>query len=71
MKKAALASGVFAVVFVFTFALLSSGLKLSADPVVYFIEGIKHMFLLKSIVSLAAGLVAGVVAFIGRKEVRK
>lgn len=72
MKKTFLSLSIFAVAFVFTYIILSFGswgLKLSAEPTVYFIESIKHMFLFKSIISCAAGTIASIVfAFIGKKE---
>ncbi len=68
MKKAVLTFGAFAVVFVFTFAFLSMGLKLSTNPADYVIQSVRHMFWQKSAFSFAAGLVAGIVTFVINKR---
>ncbi len=68
MKKAVLIFGAFAVVFVFTFAVLSLGLKLSTNPADYVIQSVRHMFWQKSIVSFVTGSVAGIIAFMINKK---
>jgi len=35
-------------------------IKLQADPATYFVESVRHMALLKGLLSLAVGLIAGV-----------
>lgn len=50
---------VFVTVFIATFAIFSMGLKLSTEPMEYFIQSIRHMFWQKIIISFAAGSIAG------------
>ena len=50
---------VFVTVFISTFAIFSMGLKLSAEPIEYFIQSIRHMFLQKIIISFTTGSIAG------------
>lgn len=50
---------VFVTVFIVTFAIFSMGLKLSAEPMEYFIQSIKHMFWQKIIISFVTGSFAG------------
>lgn len=50
---------VFVTVFIVTFAIFSMGLKLSAEPMEYFIQSIRHMFWQKIIISFVTGSVAG------------
>ncbi len=59
-------SGIIVFVLIFTmtyltvcFGIPAFGLKLSAPPVVYFIESIKHMSLVKGLISLFFGAIAG------------
>ncbi|MBR5562223.1 MAG: hypothetical protein IKW12_03645 [Clostridia bacterium] len=68
MKKIALPLLIFIIVFVLTFAVLSLGLKLSTNPADYVIQSVRHMFWQKSIISFAAGSVAGIVAFMINKR---
>lgn len=58
-------------VFIATFIIFSLGLKLSADPTIYIIQSIKHMFWQKSFVSLAAGLISGVLCLLYYKTTNK
>lgn len=64
MKKTVLPFLIFSFVFILIFAILSMGLKLSADPAEYIIQSVRHLFWEKSAVSFAAGLIAGVVTVI-------
>ena len=68
MKKIALPLFIFIIVFILTFAVLSPGLKLSTDPADYVIQSVRHMFWQKSIISFAAGSVAGIAAFVINKR---
>lgn len=61
MKKI-VAFFVLAAAFIATFAILSMGLKLSAEPMEYFIQSIRHMFWQKIIISSLAGFFAGGIA---------
>lgn len=59
----------FASVFIVTFAIFSMGLKLSAEPMEYFIQSIRHMFWTKIIISFVTGSVAGgITAMIIKKD---
>lgn len=74
MRKIILTLSIFAVTFAFTLIILSFsfGLKLSAEPIIYFLESLKHMFLFKSVISCAAGLVACFIfVLIGEREEKK
>jgi len=63
MRKAVISAIVFAVVFVFTYLALcymvpGLRIKLAADAFTYFIESIRSLVFFKSVISLAAGVIA-------------
>lgn len=43
-------------------------LKLAADPMMYFLESIKHMVAFKGMISFAVGLLAGAIPALIRKK---
>lgn len=43
-------------------------IKLAADAATYFVESIKHMALIKFLISGAVGLVAGIIGYIAVKK---
>lgn len=77
MKKAGLSVALFLVAFIFTYlacCYMIPGwrIKLAADSATYFLESVKHMVLVKSLISLAAGLIASAIpVVIGRVRVKR
>ena len=66
MKRKHLAAILFVAVFIgaylfICFMIPGMRIKLDAEPMVYFVESIMHMVFFKSIVSLIAALIAGVI----------
>lgn len=69
MKKKGLSAILFLITFIATYLLICFGIpgmriKLEAEPVVLFIESIKHMMLFKSMISLVVASVVGAVPFL-------
>lgn len=67
MKKAGLSAILFIIIFVVSYlscCYLIPGwrIKLEADSLTYFIESVKHMALLKGLISLVAGVIAGTIS---------
>lgn len=66
MKKTGLFSTLFIIAFIGSYLFccyLIPGwkIKLDADPMTYFFENIKHMALLKGLISLVVGLIVGAI----------
>ena len=69
MNKKGLSALLFLITFVATYLFICFGIpgmriKLEAEPVVLFIESIKHMMLFKSMISLVVASVVGAVPFL-------
>ncbi|MBQ2667959.1 MAG: hypothetical protein IJF56_04955 [Clostridia bacterium] len=78
MKRKVLSLVLFLIVFVsaylvICFAIPGMRIKLEAEPVVYFLESIRHMALIKTAVSLAAALIIGAIPllFCKKKETER
>lgn len=71
MKKLLLSVALFVAAFIVTYLVLCYApawrIKLDAEPMVYFLESIKHMAPVKSLISLGTGMIAGVVPVLIRK----
>ena len=74
MKKTTLPIIAFATTFIICyfcicFLIPAFRIKLAAEPMEYFIESLKHMAMVKSIISIFIAIIAGVVAsIIGKKR---
>lgn len=69
MNKKGLSAILFLITFVAAYLFICCGIpgmriKLEAEPVVLFIESIKHMMLFKSMISLVVASVVGAVPFL-------
>lgn len=69
MNKKGLSAILFLITFVVAYLFICFGIpgmriKLEAEPVVLFIESIKHMMLFKSMISLVVASVVGAVPFL-------
>ncbi len=76
MKKTGLFSTLFIIAFIGSYLFccyLIPGwkIKLDADPMTYFFENIKHMALLKGLISLVVGLIVGAIPVAIKKAVHK
>ena len=75
MKKSKLPLIVFALAFVAVYLVLcyhpALMIKLAADPLIYFVESVKHAAFSKGIFSLAAGLIAAGITAAIQRRVRK
>lgn len=76
MKKAGLFATLFIIAFVGSYLFccyLIPGwaIKLDADPMTYLFESIKHMALLKGLISLVVGLIVGAIPVAIKKAVHK
>lgn len=73
MKKFVIPLISFLIVFIATYLILcylpSLRIKLFAEPMEYFIESINHMVLFKTLISVLAGLLVGVITFVFQKRV--
>ena len=73
MKRYILPVALFAIAFIITYMGLCYfvpgwKIKLSAEPMVYFVESIRHMALMKTIISFAAGIVVGAIPVLAGKK---
>lgn len=73
MKKQAISVFLFIVVFIVSYSIICFAvpgfrIKLEAAPMEYFIESIKHMALLKIIVSLVLALIIGLLPMAVKKR---
>ena len=73
MNKKGLSAILFLITFVAAYLFICFGIpgmriKLEAEPVVPFIESIKHMMLFKTMISLVVASVVGAVPFLLRKK---
>lgn len=67
MKRIVVSAAVFAAMFTVTYLVLSyfpgAMIKLSAPPEIYFIENLKKLWFLKTVISSAVGLIASAVTY--------
>ncbi len=72
MKRKMLSIAVFAVVFVAAYLVMcfcigGMRIKLEAEPMVYFVESLRHMAFFKTIVSIVPATIAAVVVLFVKK----
>ena len=67
MKRIVISAAVFGAMFTVTYLVLSyfpgTMIKLSAPPEIYFIENLKKLWFLKTVISSAVGLIASAVTY--------
>jgi hypothetical protein len=72
VKKNGASVGLFLVVFLVTYLFMCYGIpgmriKLAAEPVAYFLASIRHMVLVKTVVSLLAALIVSAIPAFPKK----
>jgi len=73
MKKNIASMTLFLIIFVVTyllicFAIPGMRIKLAAEPMEYFVESVRHMAFIKTVISLAVSFAIGTISFLVRKS---